>query len=468
MIDALFKHVSAANEALWGWCVLWLLVGVSVGLTILLRGFQFRKWRTMFAVFGRESESVRRNGLGISSFQAFCVSLGARVGTGNLAGVASAIAVGGPGAVFWMWVMALFGAATAFAEAVLAQLYKRRGEGSFFGGPAYYMKYGLKCAPMGVAFATVLVLNQGMASHIVQSNAICGILGERTGVAAGVTAVVLAALAVAVFFGGVRRVSRISSVLVPFMALGFLALAAWVALTHLGELPRIVGLIVSDAFGLREVAGGGVGVAVMQGVRRGLFSNEAGEGSAPNAAATADVSHPVKQGFVQALGVFADTLVVCTCTAAIILLAETEDFGEGGIVLTSRAMAAHLGSFGAWFLMAAVVLFAYSTIISNYVYGETGVRFLTQSRTALAAYRVLSAAAVLSGGFVTLDQAWSAVDLTMGVMVAMNVATLWLLRGDVKRLFDDYIAQRAAGRDPVFDPGILPERAGVLDGWEKA
>ena len=468
MIDALFKHVSAANEALWGWCVLWLLVGTSVGLTVLLRGFQFRKWRTMFAVFGRESESVRRNGLGISSFQAFCVSLGARVGIGNLAGVASAIALGGPGAVFWMWVMALFGAATAFAEAVLAQLYKRRGEGSFFGGPAYYMKYGLKCAPMGVAFAAVLVLNQGMASHIVQSNAICGILGERTGVAAGVTAVVLAVLAVAVFFGGVRRVSRISSVLVPFMALGFLALAAWVALTHLGELPRIVELIVSDAFGLREVAGGGVGVAVMQGVRRGLFSNEAGEGSAPNAAATADVSHPVKQGFVQALGVFADTLVVCTCTAAIILLAETEDFGEGGIVLTSRAMAAHLGPFGAWFLMGAVVLFAYSTIISNYVYGETGVRFLTQSRTALAAYRVLSAAAVLSGGFVTLDQAWCAVDLTMGVMVAMNVVTLWLLRNDIKRLYADYMEQRAAGRDPVFDPGILLERAGVLDGWEKA
>ena len=467
MTDTLFKYISVANEALWGWCVLWLLVGVSVWLTFLLKGFQFRKWRTMFAVFGRESETVRKNGLGISSFQAFCVSLGARVGTGNLAGVASAIAVGGPGAVFWMWVMALFGAATAFAEAVLAQLYKRRGEGSFFGGPAYYMKYGLKCAPMGVAFATVLVLNQGMASHIVQSNAICGILGERTGAAAGVTAVVLAVLAVAVFFGGVRRVSRISSVLVPFMALGSLALAAWVALTHLGELPRILGLIVSDAFGLKEVAGGGVGVAVMQGVRRGLFSNEAGEGSAPNAAATADVSHPVKQGFVQALGVFADTLVVCTCTAAIILLAGTDDFGEGGIVLTSRAMATHLGPFGAWFLMAAVVLFAYSTIISNYVYGETGVRFLTKSRAALAGYRVASAAADLSGGFVTLDQAWSAVDLTMGVMVAMNVATLWLLRNDVKRLYADYMEQRAAGRDPVFDPGILPERADVLDGWKE-
>ena len=342
LIDTLFTWISAANEALWGWCVLWLLVGVSIGLTFLLKGFQFRKWRAMFGVFGRESEAVRRSGQGISSFQAFCVSLGARVGTGNLAGVASAIAVGGPGAVFWMWVMALFGAATAFAEATLAQLYKRRGEGSFFGGPAYYMKYGLKCAPMGVAFAVVLVLNQGMASHIVQSNAICGILGERTGAAAWATAAVLAALALAVFFGGVRRVSRVSAVLVPFMALGFLALAAWVAVTHLGELPRVLGLIVSDAFGLREVAGGGVGVAVMQGVRRGLFSNEAGEGSAPNAAATADVSHPVKQGFVQALGVFADTLVVCTCTAAIILLAETEDFGEGGIVLTSRAMAAHV------------------------------------------------------------------------------------------------------------------------------
>ena len=171
-VSTLFSWISAANEALWGWCVLWLLVGVSVGLTFLLKGFQFRKWRTMLSVFGRESESVRRDGFGISSFQAFCVSLGARVGTGNLAGVASAIAVGGPGAVFWMWVMALFGAATAFAEAVLAQLYKRRGEGSFFGGPAYYMKYGLRCAPMGVAFAAVLVLNQGMASHIVPRTSI--------------------------------------------------------------------------------------------------------------------------------------------------------------------------------------------------------------------------------------------------------------------------------------------------------
>lgn len=205
----------------------------------------------------------------------------------------------------------------------------------------------------------------------------------------------------------------------------------------------------------------------MQGVRRGLFSNEAGEGSAPNAAATADVSHPVKQGFVQALGVFVDTLVVCSCTAAIILLAGTDDFGEGGIVLTSRAMTTHLGPFGAWFLMAAILLFAYSTIISNYVYGETGVRFLTRSRTVLAAYRVASAAAVLSGGFVTLDQAWSAVDLAMGAMVALNVVTLWLLRGDVKRLFDDYMEQRAAGRDPVFDPALFNDRAKELEGWKE-
>ena len=329
------------------------------------------------------------------------------------------------------------------------------------------MRHGLKCAPMGVAFATVLVLNQGMASHIVQSNAICGILAERTGLATAATAVVLTALALFVFFGGVRRVAHVSSVLVPFMALGFLALAAWISLRHLGELPRIFSLIVSDAFGWREAAGGGVGIAVMQGVRRGLFSNEAGEGSAPNAAATADVPHPVKQGLVQALGVFADTLVVCTCTAAIILLAGTDDFGEGGIVLTSRAMAAHLGPFGAWFLTAAILLFAYSTIISNYVYGETGVRFLTASPKAIAAYRVASAAAVLSGGFVTLDQAWSAVDLTMGVMVTMNVATLWLLRRDVKTLFDDYVAQRAAGKIPTFSPDLFPDRAAELEGWRE-
>ena len=462
--DTLFGWISVANEALWGWCVLWLLVGVSVALTILLGGFQFRKVRLMFsAAFGGGT----RQKDGISPFQAFCVSLGAQVGTGNLAGVASAIAVGGPGAVFWMWAMALFGAATAFAEGVLAQLYKRRGNGYFFGGPAYYMKYGLKCTPMGVAFATVLVLNQGMASHIVQSNAICGILAEQTGLAAATTAVVLTVLALFVFFGGVRRVAYVSSVLVPFMALGFLALAAWIALRHLGELPRIFALIVSDAFGWREVAGGGVGVAVMQGVRRGLFSNEAGEGSAPNAAATADVPHPVKQGLMQALGVFADTLVVCTCTAAIILLAGTDDFGEGGIVLTSRAMATHLGPFGAWFLTAAILLFAYSTIISNYVYGETGVRFLTRSRKVVVVYRVVSAGAVLSGGFVTLDQAWSAVDLTMGVMVTMNVATLWLLRRDVKILFDDYVSQRAAGKTPTFSPHLVPDRVADLEGWRE-
>ncbi len=462
--DSLFRCISVANEALWGWCVIWLLVGVSIALTAMLGGFQFRRWRTMLsAAFGG---GARKKG-SISSFQAFCVSLGAQVGTGNLAGVASAIAIGGPGAVFWMWMMALFGAATAFAEGVLAQLYKRRGDGFFFGGPAYYMKYGLRCAPMGVAFATVLVLNQGMASHIVQSNAICGILAERTGAATAATAAVLATLALFVFFGGVRRVARVSSVLVPFMALGFLVLAAWISLRHIGELPRIFSLIVEDAFGWREAAGGGVGIAVMQGVRRGLFSNEAGEGSAPNAAATADVSHPVKQGFVQALGVFADTLVVCTCTAAIILLAGTDDFGEGGIVLTSRAMATHLGPFGAWFLTAAILLFAYSTIISNYVYGETGVRFLTSSPRILNAYRVTSAATVLSGGFVTLDQAWSAVDLTMGVMVVLNVATLWLLRGDVKTLFNDYIRQREMGVDPVFDPRLFPDGAAELEGWKR-
>ena len=464
-VETFFRWISAANETLWGGCVIWLLAGVSVWFTVSLKGFQFRRWCTMFSAFARENASVRRGGLGISSFQAFCVSLGARVGTGNLAGVASAIAVGGPGAVFWMWVMALFGSATAFAEAVLAQLYKRRGEGSFFGGPAYYMKYGLRCAPMGVAFAVVLVLNQGMASHIVQSNAICGILSERTGAIPAVSASVLSVLALVVFFGGVRRVSRVSSVLVPAMASGFLLLAAFVVLTRLGDVPRVLWLIVSDAFGLREVAGGGVGVAVMQGVRRGLFSNEAGEGSAPNAAATADVSHPVKQGFVQALGVFADTLVVCTCTAAIILLAGTDDFGEGGIVLTARSMAVHLGPFGAWFLMAAILLFAYSTIISNYLYGEANVRFLTKSRRILSAYRVLSAGAVLSGGFVTLDQAWSAVDLTMGLMVALNVATLWLLRGDVKTLFNDYIRQREIGADPVFDPRLFPDGAAELEGW---
>ena len=465
-IDMLFNAVSAANDALWGWLVLWLLVGVSVALTVKFGFFQFWRWRTMLSSVQNEGGAFRKRGGGISSFQAFCVSLGARVGTGNLAGVASAIAVGGPGAIFWMWLMALFGSATAFAESVLAQLYKRRGRDSFFGGPAYYMRYGLNCAPMGIAFAAVLVLNQGMASHIPQANAICGAVEEMTGFPAGGTAVILALCAIAVFFGGVRRVSRVSAVLVPVMALGFLALSAWIVLVNITEVPRIIRLVIGSAFGWREAAGGGVGVAVMQGVRRGLFSNEAGEGSAPNAAATADVSHPVKQGLVQALGVFADTLVVCSCTAAIILLAGLEDFGEGGIVLTARAMKVHLGEFGAWFLLLAIVLFAYSTIISNFVYGETGVRFLVKSEKAVMTYRVISAMAVLCGGFVTLDQAWSAVDLTMGLMVVLNVATLWMLRHDIVVLFDDFLKQRRAGRDPEFDPSIMADKREVLEGWK--
>ena len=339
MTDTLFKYISVANEALWGWCVLWLLVGVSVGLTFLLKGFQFWKWRTMFAVFGRESETVRKNGLGISSFQAFCVSLGARVGTGNLAGVASAIAVGGPGAVFWMWVMALFGAATAFAEAVLAQLYKRRHGESFIGGPAYYILHGIHWRWMAALFAVLMILTFGLSYNSIQSNTIAEAMNSAFGFDNVIVGIALSVLSLVIAFGGIHRIAIVSSILVPLMAIGYFILALIILGMNYQLSPDVFRLIVDNAFGIGPMAGGMVGVAMREGIRRGLFSNEAGEGSAPNVAATAMVSHPVKQGLIQSLGVFTDTLLVCSCTAFIILMSGLYDNGTmEGISLTQAAL----------------------------------------------------------------------------------------------------------------------------------
>ena len=465
--ESFLSMVDSANDTLWTVIVIPLLVGCALYFTWNLRGVQFTGIREMLHnLLHDEGEEVtnRTHHKHISSFQAFAVSLSSRVGTGNLAGVASAIFVGGPGAVFWMWVMALFGAATAFMEATLAQLFKRRGEESFYGGPAYYMQHGLGRRWMGILFAALMIFTFGLSNQIVQSNTLCTAISDAAGWDMRWVAATLTLMTLIIIFGGIQRIARFCAVVVPFMAVGYLLLAIYIMTVHISHVPEVLSLIVKSAFGWHQAAGGAVGIAVMQGIRRGLFSNEAGEGSAPNAAATAAISHPVKQGLLQSFGVFVDTIVICTCTALIILLSGLYNGEHDGILLTSRAMSHHLGSMGAWYLTAAIILFAYSTIIANYFYGETNVRFITEKPWALLAFRLASGVTVMAGGLMTLQQSWSIVDLAMGLITIVNLIAVILLSRYVFRLLRDYREQRRAGQNPTFHRSMFPETD--LEAWE--
>ena len=469
--------IDMLNEYLWTYVVIVMLIGCAIYFTIRTKGVQFRLLKDMFKVIANRPiyiNKVEKENLStederlkkIGSFQAFAVSLSSRVGTGNLAGVASAIFVGGPGAVFWMWVMALFGAATAFVESTLAQLYKRRGEDSFYGGPAYYMQYGLHRKWMGVLFAVLITITFGIANQVVQSNTLCDAIADTMGVGRDKVGLVLTIATTMIIFGGVTRISRFSSIIVPIMAVGYILLAAFILITNITAIPAMISLIVKSAFGFEQAAGGMVGVAMMQGIKRGLFSNEAGEGSAPNAAAIASTSHPIKQGLLQALGVFADTLVICTCTAFVILLSGIYDSGRDGIILTKYALITHVGSLGGLFVTLAIFFFAYSTIIANYFYGETNIRFITQSGKTIFAFRAITAATVMIGATVTLQTAWCLVDLAMGFMTLVNLVAIIQLSPKVFRLLDNYIEQRRNHQDPQFKRSMMPEIEKDVECWE--
>ena len=469
--------IDMLNEYLWTYVVIVMLIGCAIYFTIRTKGVQFRLLKDMFKVIANRPiyiNKVEKENLStederlkkIGSFQAFAVSLSSRVGTGNLAGVASAIFVGGPGAVFWMWVMALFGAATAFVESTLAQLYKRRGEDSFYGGPAYYMQYGLHRKWMGVLFAVLITITFGIANQVVQSNTLCDAVADTMGVGRDKVGLVLTIATTMIIFGGVTRISRFSSIIVPIMAVGYILLSAFILITNITAIPAMISLIVKSAFGFEQAAGGMVGVAMMQGIKRGLFSNEAGEGSAPNAAAIASTSHPIKQGLLQALGVFADTLVICTCTAFVILLSGIYDSGRDGIILTKYALITHVGSLGGLFVTLAIFFFAYSTIIANYFYGETNIRFITQSGKTIFAFRAITGATVMIGATVTLQTAWCLVDLAMGFMTLVNLVAIIQLSPKVFRLLDNYIEQRRNHQDPEFKRSMMPEIEKDVECWE--
>lgn len=460
------EALTSFSDMLWAYLLIGALIVCGLYFTVRTRFVQFRMLAEMVRLL---AESPGRGHKRISSFQAFAVSVATRVGTGNLAGVATAIAVGGPGAVFWMWVIALLGGATAFVESTLAQLYKRRHGQSFIGGPAYYMLHGLHCRWMAVLFAVLMTLTFGLSYNSIQSNTICGAMSHAFGFDPMVVGIVLAVLATFIAFGGIRRIAHVSSVLVPVMAVGYFILALVVVVMNYDKIPDVFGLIVESAFGFEQFAGGTLGMTIMVGIKRGLFSNEAGEGSAPNVAATAHVSHPVKQGLVQALGVYTDTLIVCSCTAFIILISGLyDDHSLNGIALTQSALQAEVGSIGTIFVAIAIFLFAFSSIIGNYYYGEANIRFLTDKRWILNVFRVMSGAVmVLFGAVASLELVWSLGDVFMALITACNLVAIACLGRYAFRLLDDYRHQKCQGvKDPVFKASTLLDIAVDLDTWD--
>ena len=458
-MEVLQNIINAVNDVLWTYVLIAMLIGCAVYFTWRTRFVQFRNLREMLRLLTESAPKSSDGTRQVSSFQAFAVSIASRVGTGNLAGVATAIAVGGAGAVFWMWVIALLGSVNAFVESTLAQLYKRKDKDSFIGGPAYYMQYGLGKRWMGILFAVLIAITFGFAFNSVQSNTICAAWEHAFGIDHTWMGIGLTVTTLVIIFGGIHRIATVSSWLVPIMAVGYIILALGVVIYNITEIPAVLEHIFRSAFGWEQAIGGGMGAAVMQGIKRGLFSNEAGMGSAPNVAATATVSHPVKQGFIQALGVFTDTLVICTCTAFIILVSNpSPDASLNGIQLTQAAFTSQVGSLGSVFVAIAILLFAFSSIIGNYYYGESNIRFISRRPIYLWIYRVLVGAMVMCGAVMSLDLAWSLADVTMGLMTICNLIAIVLLSRQVLWLLRDYTTKKRKGiSSPTFNKAEMPE-----------
>ena len=463
------------NDVIWSYVLIAVLVACGLWFTFKTKFVQFRMIGEMFRLLtdsaisdtAKQSKNAKRKH--ISSFQAFAVSVATRVGTGNLAGVATAIAIGGPGAIFWMWVIALIGSATAFVESTLAQLFKRRHEDSFIGGPAYYILKGLHCKWLAMLFAILMTITFGLSYNSIQSNTICDAMQEAFGWNPLVVGIILSVMALLIVFGGIHRIANVSSVLVPLMAIGYFVLTIVVIVMNIQMIPHVFKVIVTNAFGLEQTAGGAIGSTIMNGVKRGLFSNEAGEGSAPNVAATATVSHPVKQGLIQALGVFTDTLLVCSCTAFVILISGLYDVPElNGIALTQSALQSEIGSFGPIFIALAIFLFAFSSIIGNYYYGESNIRFMTSSRSAIVVYRLFSAGVmVMFGALASLEIVWNLGDLCMALLTACNLVAIIALGKYAFRLLNDYRQQKHQGiKEPIFHRNMFPEIENDISCWE--
>ncbi len=463
-MDILNNLVSGANSILWGYVLIGLLLILGLYFTIGSKFVQIRHLGEMIRLLGDKDVVESEGEKSISSLQAFFIGAGTRIGTGNLAGVAIALAIGGPGAVFWMWLVAILGGASAFVESTLAQIYKEKDEIGFKGGPGYYMKKQLGKPWMSSIFAVTIILSFGTTFNAVQSNTIATAFSNSFGINTFVIGIVLAGLTAIIIFGGVKRIANFSSFIVPIMAGFYIVLALFVVITNITEMPGVIALIFKSAFGFEQVVGGGIGAAIMNGVKRGLFSNEAGMGSAPNAAATASVSHPVKQGFIQALGVFFDTLLVCSATAFIILTSDAYGSGLTGIELSQAAMSEHFNSWAGIFLAIAIFTFAFSSIIGSYYYGEANLPFINKSKTGLLVYRCIALGMVIFGSVASLDIVWSLADLSMALMALTNLIAIGILAPIAFKALNNYMEQRRQGLDPVFFADDIPGLKGV-ESW---
>ena len=451
------EFVSLVNNILWGdgQVLIIMLLACGIWFTVKLGGVQLRHFGHMFSLLKGSNTSSKD---GISSFQALCTSLSAPVGTGNLAGVAVAISLGGAGAIFWMWMIALLGMATGFAESVLGQLYKVRDEnGEFRGGPAYYIKQGLNKTWLAVAFSLCLFFGYGFVFSAVQANTITDALNNAYSFPSEYVGLAIIALAALIVVGGLRGIARFAEFVVPFMGIGYVLVALAITFINISELPAMLLDIVKSAFGLQEAGAGALGAAIKNGIQRGLYSNEAGSGSVPHAAASAvpNPNHPVSQGYIQMLGVFLDTLILCTSTAFIILLAggSSSDQMEG-IRLTQDAMSSHLGEGGTDFVAAAISLFAFTSVVANYAYGESNLHmFKLDNKIGRAAYTIGYLGMIYWGAQAALPQVWAMADMALGLMTVINIIAIVWMTPTIVSISKDYFKKKDSGQKVEYKVG---------------
>ena len=467
-MDSMNAAVNAVNDVLWSYVLIVVLIACGLYFTFATRFVQVRMLPEMLRLL-TEGIGKQTEGHAISSFQAFCVSTASRVGVGNIAGVAIAIVTGGPGAVFWMWLIAFIGCATGFVESTLAQIYKLpRGNGKFHGGPAYYIKNALHQPGVAKLFALLISVTFGLVYVSVQANTIA-LSAQTIGIDPAITAAFLCIFTALVICGGMHRIAKVTEILVPIMAGLYLLVALLIILLHLSEVPAMFALIFHDAFSPQAAVGGGLGTAMITGIKRGLFSNEAGEGSVPNAAATAAVTHPVKQGLVQSFGVYVDTWIVCSATAFIILLTGQYTIGGEctGIALAQASLASVFGSLAPAAVSLMILLFAFSSIVGNYYYGEINIAFFDgNTRRYLAVFRVCVVLMVLFGSLATLQLVWNLADLFMGLLCLTNLYAITRLAPYARRALIDYQEKRAHGEDPSFTASDINLTDGIY-AWKK-
>ena len=452
-MEGLLGFIDNINTLLWSYVLIVMLIALGLYFTFRTKFVQFRYFKEMFRLLGDRGDKDEKSSGKVSSFQAFCISTSSRVGTGNIAGIAMAIVTGGPGAIFWMWLIALIGSASSFVESTLAQIFKKKNGNGYVGGPAYYIEQGLNNKTMAITFVALITICFGFVFNAVQANTVAAAFNNAFGMDKLAMGIIISLLTGIVIFGGVDRIAKVSEIIVPIFAGLYILVALFIIATNITVLPDIFKLIFESAFGLREMTMGTMAGMMLTGIKRGLFSNEAGMGSAPNAAATADVSHPVQQGLIQTLGVFTDTIVICSCTAFIILLYPTYmETGLTGIELTQAALSAHIGPIGNIFIAVCIFLFAFSSIVGNYYYGQSNMEFVNLSKTGLNVFRVIVVGMVLFGALTKVQIVWDLADVFMGLMAVINLVAIALLSKYAFAALDDYTKQKKAGiKNPIFN-----------------